>query len=1131
MPLAFPAPALFWRESDNAEEEVYSPSPAPPVSPTLVIDPAILNAYDETHGAEQYSYLPNSRQAVTNGNFDPSSTEAPDNYFPENSNYHPESLQPHHLDIYHRDGPQGPPPEPIFEPEEPPFEDPPRPPPPKRPKRVKRPKRELECGFCQGDDERNKFGKPESMLSCAKCGRSGHPTCVDIKPHSARIARDYPWTCMECKPCEICQQKGDDTKLLFCDNCDRGWHYDCLDPPFDNTPEGDWNCPLCPPIVLSEYSESSRSGGSPEAEADEEALEEEPTDETLSIATPARRRGRITKARPRKAKFSLRRSKSSRSVRKPRPKFNGTLVHSTRGEKLTLKLRLQIREEQVPSSPFESFLKEEDLDTSKTSITNDDKNKFERSRIAAELRLAPPPLPLPFDTPLGPAHNSIRPLRSLTQLLVPSTPRLEQTGSPVPGPSTPLPSTPGGISLEPPPLRIRILRFGKFDIDTWYDAPFPEEYNNIPEGRLWMCEFCLKYMKSAFGFVRHLRKCKARHPPGDEIYRDGNISVFEVDGRKNKIYCQNLCLLSKMFLDHKSLFYDVEPFLFYVMTEADDGGTRFVGYFSKEKRSPKDYNVSCIMTLPVRQRKGWGNLLIDFSFLLSKKEGRAGSPEKPLSALGALSYRNYWTLAIMRYLQNAPDHVTIDSISIATAIKPEDVLATLQDRHMIHISDRNSTPTPKTPFSRHRRPRPLTLPRRNSHRKTATKEEVVTDSRIPNSYNIRWDRDTVRGYLEKWNAKGYLTLKPENLKWTPYLLSRAAKFDVPIQPLQPMSGVSNLKPSSPATASLPGDESLSAVEQAKDPNLTPEAGPSRFNAARSPKPASADIHGEEEDDDFREIEETPSRGLRIRSHPQQRLLRSIKLRHSSLRSASLPGEPRRRTRSQGMLREEGPGGTPIRNGRGRRRSREASIESVVKMQTPPRKRRRIQTSPESSILSSPPTRHGSPPLSDGENKPSHQRKRPSHRLGRTTAKLFTNENGHFEELSFTPMNGKRTSLRLNGASKNPPFTPLLDDPEAALRRHHKHRGKNPSDDLSPNNTELAPKRTNGEDHDQYEHSSAGETSPGALLTNGHRANVKMDNDNSDADGEGEEEMDTIRFDLGDEDAEGEDDIDAEGEPE
>ncbi|KAJ4478527.1 histone acetyltransferase, MYST superfamily, partial [Lentinula lateritia] len=228
---------------------------------------------------------------------------------------------------------------------------------------------------------------------------------------------------------------------------------------------------------------------------------------------------------------------------------------------------------------------------------------------------------------------------------------------------SPTPSTPGGLlttNTDPPTLRIRTIRFGAHEIKTWYDAPFPEEYANIPDGRLWICEFCLKYMKSKFGAVRHRMKCKAKHPPGDEIYRDGSVSIFEVDGRKNKIYCQNLCLLSKMYLDHKSLFYDVEPFLFYVMTEVDDVGARFVGYFSKEKRSPKDYNVSCIMTLPVRQRQGWGNLLIDFSYLLSKKEQRTGSPEKPLSALGALGYKNYWTLSLMRYLETAPENPRLE---------------------------------------------------------------------------------------------------------------------------------------------------------------------------------------------------------------------------------------------------------------------------------------------------------------------------------------------------------------------------------------------------------------------------------------------------------------------------------------
>ncbi|KAG8147126.1 putative Histone acetyltransferase protein [Naja naja] len=76
-------------------------------------------------------------------------------------------------------------------------------------------------------------------------------------------------------------------------------------------------------------------------------------------------------------------------------------------------------------------------------------------------------------------------------------------------------------------------------------------------------------------------KCVWKHPPGDEIYRKGPVSVFEVDGKKNKIYCQNLCLLAKLFLDHKTLYYDVEPFLFYVMTEADNTGCHLIGYFSK----------------------------------------------------------------------------------------------------------------------------------------------------------------------------------------------------------------------------------------------------------------------------------------------------------------------------------------------------------------------------------------------------------------------------------------------------------------------------------------------------------------------------------------------------------------------
>lgn len=38
--------------------------------------------------------------------------------------------------------------------------------------------------------------------------------------------------------------------------------------------------------------------------------------------------------------------------------------------------------------------------------------------------------------------------------------------------------------------------------------------------------------------------------------------MFEVDGSKQKVWCQNLCYLAKLFLDHKTLYYDVDVFFF-----------------------------------------------------------------------------------------------------------------------------------------------------------------------------------------------------------------------------------------------------------------------------------------------------------------------------------------------------------------------------------------------------------------------------------------------------------------------------------------------------------------------------------------------------------------------------------------
>ena len=245
---------------------------------------------------------------------------------------------------------------------------------------------------------------------------------------------------------------------------------------------------------------------------------------------------------------------------------------------------------------------------------------------------------------------------------------------------------------------IQVIEFGKYEMDTWYYSPYPEPHASCE--RLYICEYTLKYFRKKKTLLRHLAKTKARQPPGDEIYRSPpppldapgytggavtspQLSMFEVDGKKAKVYCQNLCLLSKLFLDHKTLYYDVDPFLFYVLCERDARGCHVVGYFSKEKDSLEGNNLACILTLPAHQRKGYGRFLIAFSYELSKKEGRLGSPERPLSDLGAVSYRSYWMREILRTLRDHAAAMSIKDICEATAIKTEDVVKTLESLSLI----------------------------------------------------------------------------------------------------------------------------------------------------------------------------------------------------------------------------------------------------------------------------------------------------------------------------------------------------------------------------------------------------------------------------------------------------------------
>ncbi|XP_058190996.1 histone acetyltransferase of the MYST family 1 isoform X2 [Rhododendron vialii] len=205
---------------------------------------------------------------------------------------------------------------------------------------------------------------------------------------------------------------------------------------------------------------------------------------------------------------------------------------------------------------------------------------------------------------------------------------------------------------------IATIELGRYEIETWYFSPFPPEYNDCL--KLYFCEFCLTFMKRKEQLQRHM-----------------------IDGKKNKVYGQNLCYLAKLFLDHKTLYYDVDLFLFYVLCECDDRGCHMVGYFSKEKHSEESYNLACILTLPPYQRKGYGKFLIAFSYELSKKESKVGTPERPLSDLGLVSYRGYWTRVLLDILKKHKGNISIKELSDMTAIKAEDILTTLQGLELI----------------------------------------------------------------------------------------------------------------------------------------------------------------------------------------------------------------------------------------------------------------------------------------------------------------------------------------------------------------------------------------------------------------------------------------------------------------
>ncbi|KAF4518831.1 hypothetical protein B566_EDAN008160 [Ephemera danica] len=65
--------------------------------------------------------------------------------------------------------------------------------------------------------------------------------------------------------------------------------------------------------------------------------------------------------------------------------------------------------------------------------------------------------------------------------------------------------------------------------------------------------------------------------------------------------------------------------------------------------------------------------------MLTRVEGKIGSPEKPLSDLGLISYRSYWKDVLLEYLCNfGGKELSVKDISQEMAINSYDIVSTLQ---------------------------------------------------------------------------------------------------------------------------------------------------------------------------------------------------------------------------------------------------------------------------------------------------------------------------------------------------------------------------------------------------------------------------------------------------------------------
>lgn len=99
------------------------------------------------------------------------------------------------------------------------------------------------CAVCHKPQSHNKMEMPEVFIKCYTCKRTVHPSCIEMTTRMFKRCRTYNWQCSDCKCCVKCKNTQSKSKMLFCEQCDRGYHIYCLK--YKIVPDSRWSCEKC----------------------------------------------------------------------------------------------------------------------------------------------------------------------------------------------------------------------------------------------------------------------------------------------------------------------------------------------------------------------------------------------------------------------------------------------------------------------------------------------------------------------------------------------------------------------------------------------------------------------------------------------------------------------------------------------------------------------------------------------------------------------------------------------------------------------------------------------------------------------------------------------------------------------